>query len=77
MNKAQAQKVADMMVKKRVSAYAGRHSIAVLLDVDIKKITPTVERKVLSEFHKRVLEDTKHRYPVVEKLFAEEELSNE
>ena len=77
MNKEQAKKIATMMVKKRVSAYAGKYSIAVLLDVDVKKVTPTVERKVLTEFYKLILEDRKHRYPAIEQLYAEEELTHE
>jgi len=74
MTKQQAQKIAALMVKKRVSGFAGRRTIALLLDVDLKKITPAREQKIMREFYKLVVAHKGTQYPAIQKLHAEEEL---
>lgn len=60
------------MMKRRVSAYAGKYAIADTIEAPVKVLTPTMIRKVMHEFLTQVVEANRH--PAIEVMFAEEEL---
>lgn len=74
MTKQQAHNIAKAMYSAGISAYAGKYRIASVIQAPVLAITDTMVSKVMVEFLTMVVNGTKH--PVIEKLFAQEELAN-
>lgn len=72
MNKAQAASEAKKLIKRKMSAYGGPHTMAVTLGLD-EPHTPAAFRKVRKAFLEMVLDSS--NYDAMQKIYAKEQLA--
>lgn len=72
MTKDDAGKIADKMVKAKVSAYAGKSTLDRLLRSRARKLTDAQAAKILKAFWARVA--VAASYPAIEQLYCESKL---
>ena len=71
MTKARAEQLARKMVKRNVSAFAGRYTVAIMFNAN-KLMTVAATQKVLQAFRKAALKSPK--YTPFEKMCIEDKL---
>lgn len=74
MNKVEAGELAQVLYRKASSVYVGKISVAESLGMDQKKLTDSGFKKVMTAFYPLVAEGA--RYPAIQKLYAEDKMSN-